>query len=86
MKIYKFGFTRAFDNLSLEVRHGRLKRASAVKKANQDMKKIPKGDIKKFCNYIGISTNFFFRTCEKFRNKNIWSKVNGKWTLINTLK
>ena len=86
MKIYKFGFTRAFDNLSLEVRYGRLKRVTAVKKANQDMKKIPKGDIKKFCNYIGISTRFFFRTCEKFRNKNIWSKVNGKWTLINTLK
>lgn len=86
LKIYKFGFTRAFDNLSLEVRYGRLKRVTAVKKANQDMKKIPKGDIKKFCNYIGISTRFFFRTCEKFRNKNIWSKVNGKWTLINTLK
>ena len=30
MKWYKFGFTRLFDNLSLEIRNGRITRAAAI--------------------------------------------------------
>ncbi len=86
LKIYKFGFSRAFDNLSLEIRHGRIKRSKAVILANNDIKKIPKGDIKMFCKYIGISQKNFFSVCEKFRNKKIWTKKNKKWVLINKLK
>ena len=86
LKIYKFGFSRAFDNLSLEIRHGRIKRSKAVILANNDIKKIPKGDIKMFCKYIGINQKNFFSVCEKFRNKKIWTKKNKKWVLINKLK
>ena len=85
IKIYKFGFSRSFDNLSLEIRNKRLSRDKAIKIANKDMKKIPYEDIKIFCNYIGISKKKFFMICEKFRNKNIWKKVNGKWVLKTSL-
>ena len=30
LKWYKFGFTRLFDNLSLEIRNGRLTRDEAI--------------------------------------------------------
>lgn len=86
LKIYKFGFSRAFDNLSLEIRQKRLSREKAVLLANNDINKIPHEDIKIFCKYLNISKKKFFIICEKFRNKNIWIKTKNKWILKNKLK
>ena len=36
--------------------------------------KPPLEDIKKFCNYCGISKKQFFGFAEKFRNRKIWKK------------
>ena len=72
IKWYKFGFDRAFDNLSLEIRNGRISRTKALKVIKKNGFKIPHNDIKIFCEYLGISKNFFFTICEKFRNKKIW--------------
>lgn len=83
LKWYKFGFTRIFDNLSIEIRNGRLSRKKALKiiKNNQ---KPPSNDISKFCNYVGISKEEFFKIVEKFRNKKIWKKnKKGIWFIEN---
>lgn len=81
LKLYKFGFTRAFDNLSLEIRNKRIKRNVAIKIIQDDIKKKPTTDIKKFCSLINISEEKFFKICDKFRNKKIWFMKNRKWTL-----
>ena len=81
LKLYKFGFTRAFDNLSLEIRNKRISRAKAIKEIKKDLKRKPTEDIKKFCKLIKISEKRFFEVCEKFRNKKIWNKKKGKWKL-----
>lgn len=81
LKLYKFGFTRAFDNLSLEIRNKRIKRNIALKIIRSDIKKKPTNDIKKFCRLINISEKKFFGICEKFRNKKIWNYKNNKWKL-----
>ena len=87
LKIYKFGFSRNFDTLSLEIRNKRMSRAEAVKLIKKDGFKAPIGDIKKFCKLININKKTFFDTCEKFRNKKIWIKnKNKKWVLNNPLK
>ena len=86
LKLYKFGFTRAFDNLSLEIRNKRIKRSNALKIISKDIKKKPSRDIKKFCKLINISEKEFFMICEKFRNKKIWSKQNKKWKLNISFK
>ena len=85
LKYYKFGITRVFDNLSLEIRNGRISRDEAVKIANKSMKIVPHGHIKRFCNFINISEKKFFQVCEKFRNKKIWKKKKKKWVLENPL-
>ena len=85
LKIYKFGFSRNFDNLSLEIRNNRLSRNKAVKIVKKDLFKPPKEDIKKFCKLINIGEKKFFQICEKFRNKKIWNKINGKWKLKKPL-
>jgi N-acetyl sugar amidotransferase len=84
LKWFKFGFTRVFDNLSIEIRNKRISRKKAISIIKKKMKSIePKSDIKKFCKYVNISYGEFTRIIEKFRNKQIWVKKNNKWRIKN---
>ena len=84
LKWFKFGFTRVFDNLSIEIRNKRIDRKKAISIIKKKMKNIePKSDIKKFCKYTNITNKEFIKIIEKFRNKQIWKKRNSKWQLKN---
>jgi len=85
LKIYKFGFSRLQDNLSLEIRNKRISRDKAINIINKNKFNPPLQDIKKFCKFINISEANFFKVCEKFRNKNIWIKRKNIWILKNPL-
>lgn len=85
MKWYKFGFTRLFDNLSIEIRNGRISRLKAIKILKKQTKP-PVKEIKKFCEYVKITEKQFYNIAEKFRNKRIWTKINNKkWIIKNFL-
>ena len=80
IKWYKFGFTRLFDNLSLEIRNGRISRKDAIEKIIELGDQTPANDIKSFCKFTSISEEYLYSLAEKFRNKTIWKKKNdGKW-------
>lgn len=80
MKWYKFGFTRLFDNLSLEIRNGRMTRDDALRVIREKGDQTPRGDIEKFCTFAGISNERFFQIAEGFRNKEIWrQRDDGVW-------
>ncbi|MBN2735002.1 MAG: N-acetyl sugar amidotransferase [Methanomicrobiaceae archaeon] len=81
LKWYKFGFTRLFDNLSLEIRNGRITREKAIQIVKEYGEQTPYEDINKFCKFIGITTEQFFSEIEKFRNPDIWVKKDGKWMI-----
>jgi len=81
LKWYKFGFTRLFDNLSLEIRNGRITRAQAVDIIRRTGDQTPHEDIRKFCAFAGISLERFFGICDTFRDRSIWSQREGKWTI-----
>lgn len=81
LKWYKFGFTRLFDNLSIEIRNGRLTREKALKILKEKGTQVPCDDINKFCRLVDITVKDFYKIIEKFRNRNIWRKVNGKWII-----
>ena len=81
LKWYKFGFPRTFDNLSLEIRHGRISREEAIVKAKQFGEDIPRDDIGLFCEFVGISEQEFFETIELFRNQDIWAFQNNRWEI-----
>ena len=86
LKWYKFGFTRLFDNLSLEIRNNRITREDAIKiieKANFNPSEY---DLKKFCEFTKHTRNEFLKIAENFRNKSIWKKIPGKdnkWYIPN---
>ena len=81
LKWPKFGFTRAFDNLSIEIRKGRISREEAIKMLKQLGDQIPNADIEKFCAFAEIPRARFFEIVEKFRNPKIWKQVNGRWQI-----
>lgn len=85
LKWYMFGMTRLFDNLSLEIRRGRLTREEAIKIVQQSGDQIPHEDIAAFCRYVGISEKDFFKICEQFRNKAIWVKKGTYWRMPDFL-
>lgn len=81
LKWYKFGFTRLFDNLSLEIRNGRMTREQAVETVRAKGDQTPTEDIEKFCAFAGISRARFFEIAETFRDRTVWRKEGGRWTI-----
>jgi len=85
MKWYKFGFTRLWDNLSLEIRNGRLSRAEAIGVIATRGDETPVEDIAKLCSFLEISEGRFFEIAESYRNGDIWKSHNGSWMIENFL-
>ncbi len=81
LKWYKFGFTRTFDNLSLEIRNGRVSRRKAVDSIRERGDETPHADIRKFCGFAGISRREFFRIAERFRSRKVWARRDGHWEI-----
>ena len=79
MKWHKFGITRTWDNLSIDIRIGKIKRSEAIEIIAKKGLEKPKEAILKFCNYLKISTNDFEKYCDKFRNKEVWQIRHDKW-------
>lgn len=84
-KWLKFGFTRLFDNLSLEIRNGRLTRQEAVDIIKEKGDQAPYEDIEKLCRFLNITGAQFHRIEEKFRNRDVWAKKNGRWMINDFL-
>jgi len=85
LKWYKFGFTRLHDNLSLEIRNGRITRDEAVAILQTTGDDTPYEDIEKFCYFVGIAKDTFFKKIEKFRNLEIWHDEYGRWVIEDFL-
>ncbi len=82
-KWLKFGFTRLFDNLSIEIRNGRLTREEAMDIAREYGSQYPDEDIERLCEFLQISRERFSQTEERYRNHDIWEQDNGVWKIKN---
>lgn len=78
-KWLKFGFTRLFDNLSIEIREGRLTRCQALEILKQKGCQRPIEDIESVCEFLHIGLSDFRKIEEQFRNQSIWKKYQGYW-------
>jgi N-acetyl sugar amidotransferase len=81
LKWYKFGMTRLFDNLSIEIRNGRLTRSKALEILSQLGEQRPLEDIGKMCEFLEIKSSTFYEMAEKFRNPKVWTKRGSQWTI-----
>ena len=85
LKWHKFGFTRVWDNLSVDIRNGRLTRDEAIAVVRELGDQMPRDDIQAFCGYVGIGEGRFAEICEKFRNHDVWTERGGVWQIDDFL-
>jgi N-acetyl sugar amidotransferase len=81
LKWFKFGFTRLFDNLSVEIRNQRLTRDQAIAIIAERGDQRPHEDIERFCAFVGITLQRFDEVLERFRNRDVWTKRQGTWMI-----
>lgn len=81
LKWYKFGFTRTWDNLALEIRNGRMSRDKAIEVLRERGDETPRDAIRAFCEFVGISGQRFFEVAERFRNPHVWARRDGRWEI-----
>lgn len=82
MKWYKFGFTRSFDNMALEIRRGRVTRDEALRILCDEGAPVPRDDIGRFCEFVRITEQQFFEIAGRFRNLDIWTRdSHGCWII-----
>ena len=79
LKFIKFGFGQTMDHACYDFREGRISRKEAIDLVLKLDGKCSNDYIKKFCKYIEITNEEFWKTTEKFRGI-MWKKdTNGKW-------
>lgn len=80
-KWHKFGITRTWDTLSMEIRAGRMTRDEAIAHLAKTGDETPWDDIRMFCEYTGMDRARYFEIVEGFRNHDLWKRVDGRWTI-----
>jgi N-acetyl sugar amidotransferase len=80
-KFLKFGFGRATDHASIDIRNGRLTREEGLELVKKYDGKIPLKYFKEFLNDFELTENEFIDICEKFTNKDIF-KTDKNGNLI----
>ncbi|MGE0433335.1 MAG: N-acetyl sugar amidotransferase [Planctomycetota bacterium] len=84
-KWHKFGITRSWDNLSIEIRNGRITRDAAINKLRDIGDETPTESIRAFSEYLGIGVAEYHRIVESFRNPAIWSRRDNRWVIDDFL-
>lgn len=73
MKFIKYGYSRATDQLCIEIRHNRLTRDEAISElAKTSEGKVPWKYIPDFLTYLNISEKEFMKVLDKFTNKKLF--------------
>ncbi len=82
MKFIKYGYSRATDQLCIEIRHGRMTRNQAIDElANSTEGKVPWKYAPDFMRYLGISMDEFIGNLDRFTNRKIF-RVDSSGTVL----
>lgn len=76
-KFIKYGYARATDHASYEIRHNRLTKKQAKEYIIEYDSEFPKKYFKEFLNYLEISENKFFEIRDKFTNYELFETDNN---------
>ena len=82
MKYIKFGFGKLEQDLSNEIRNGRMSRKEAIELIKKHADEVP-DYLDDWLDFIGMTETDFWEITDKFRNPDIWEKINDEWRLKN---
>lgn len=79
LKYLKFGYGRATDDASMEIRHGRMTREEGVKMVELYDAREP-STLEIYCDFLGITKQQFYNIVEPMRDQRYWKKdQNDEW-------
>lgn len=82
IKQVKLGFGRVMDQVCEAIHLGEMDREEAIRIVKLYDGKCHPRYVQRFCDYLGISTEYFWEIVEAYRNKNVWEKnAAGDWAL-----
>jgi N-acetyl sugar amidotransferase len=73
-KFLKYGFGRATDHVSIDIRNNRLTREEGLKLVKQYEGKIPLDNLSEFLTEMEITKEEFYEICKKFTAQEIFKK------------
>lgn len=79
IKYLKFGFGFATDEICYDIREGRFTREDGKWYVNEYDGKCGEQYIQKTCDYLGITKEEFWEVVDKYVNRDLFEKKDGKW-------
>lgn len=76
-KWIKYGYGRATDHASMDIRAGRMKREEGLRLVRQHEGKIPEKYLEEYLNDFELTRMEFFKIVDKFANKSLFKKDNN---------
>jgi len=77
LKFLKFGYGRATDSASIEIRNGSITREEGLRLVERYDGKYPKECIERFCSEFNLSLDEFDRICEPFINSALFMQEDS---------
>jgi len=78
LKFIKFGYGRASDHASKDIRTGYMTRAQGVEMVRK-YDHVVSNDLYHWLDYVGLSLDEFWVTADGFRDSRVWWIQNGCW-------
>lgn len=87
LKHLKLGFGKVTDEVCELIRTRKMTREEGIELVKKYDGKCSQEYIQKFCDYLEISLEQFWKTAESFRNLDLWEKnKGGQWNLKYPIK
>lgn len=80
LKYLKFGYGRATDDASMEIRHGRMTREEGIAMVKRYDATEPKV-LDFYCDFLGITKQDFYDLVTPMRDQKIWQKQGNTWVV-----
>ncbi|MDA9327255.1 N-acetyl sugar amidotransferase [Flavobacteriaceae bacterium] len=80
LKFLKFGYGRATDDASMEIRHGRMTREEGINMVKLYDANTP-SSLNTYLEFLEISIEEFYNMVEPMRDLEIWEKKENNWVM-----
>ncbi len=84
LKYLKFGYGRATDDASNEIRNGRMTREEGIEMVKKHDHVRP-SDLDLYLEFTGLSEQEFEKSIEHMRDPKVWKKTNEKWNIQDSI-
>ncbi len=78
LKFVKFGYGRASDHASKDIRMGYMSREEGIEKV-REMDHVVSSDLEYWLNYVNMTETEFWEIADTFRNPRVWWIENDMW-------